>query len=149
MPIGGFSNPMNIPDTELSKESTNTVQNKVIANKFEEVEEQIKMTVRPLPSVTVYRNPTTIDIVSGIQFVIYASGETNLKIYIGNDVYETYLANSADTRWFMWVETGENGDGSFIFPNGTRYYLLDANYPKNIRLEYDQSLSGFIVITIE
>lgn len=149
MPIGGFSNPMNIPDTELSKESTNTVQNKAIANKFEEVEEQIKMTVRPLPSVTVYTKPTTIDIVSGMQFVIYASGETDLKIYIGNDIYETQLANSSDTRWFMWVETGNIGDGSFIFPNGTRYYLEDANYPKNIRLEYDQTLSGFVVITIE
>lgn len=149
MPIGGFSNPLNIPDSVLSKDSTNTVQNKVIANKFEEVEGQIKMTVRPLPSVTVYRNPITIDIVSGMQFVIYASGQTDLKIYIGNDIYETQLANSSDTRWFMWVETGEIGDGSFIFPNGTRYYLQNANYPSSITFEYDQSLIGFVVITIE
>lgn len=166
MSIGGFINPTALPDDELNSTSENSVQNKVIYNAIKETEKKIQSTLRPLPSVTVYRKDQldlidyTLDLVSCQQFVIYSSKAIHLDIKtwnssdpeVLNNTYSVDITDSKMTLWFIYIQTGDNGDGSFIFTNGTRWYLgPNASYPDKIKFEHDQGETNFglIVAVIE
>lgn len=115
-----------------------------------DVESSINEAVNKYSSSTVYINPTTIPIKTGMQLIYYASCAGTISIKMGDETYTDALSDVYDCRWVLWYQTDEIS-GSFI-QNNQRIYLITNSVIEEAEVSFEPSYetetSKYIVITI-
>lgn len=136
-------------DTTLTQSDV-AADAKTVGDALSDLDAKIVEKLKTPPSVTTYRNPTSIPITSGMQIVFYAAHEGTITFTMGDIIYSRELTSQEDTGWMLWVQTGD-ADGSFIFPSGTRQYmhLTNSISEATITFESQYDNTAYIVLTIE
>lgn len=152
----------NLPFTDESiKTLIDTKSNSILDQAKSYTDSTVQRTVNPLPTTVSYSRPTKVDCISGMQFIVYASGAGIMELTLGEAIYSIELESINDIRWFLWVQTsrGDSGEedavwaGSLISPNGYREYLVTGQEVTEIGINwtptgtYAGSIS-WVVITI-
>ena len=100
--------------------------------------------------ITIYINPNKIPIKSGMQIIYYANSAGTMQLTMGNATYKKDVTGSNDVTWMLWLQTGDT-DGSFIFPAGSRNYLLTGYTVEEATVTWKASVTSpkCVVVTIE